>query len=443
MCKVISYSICRSVNVLARECVSEEQNGVEGRQDGVDYRQNGVGNDGLKVCAQNFGENSYLGVRIRSILHRYRILEKAYAQKYGNNSGKTLRVKIVNLFSNCNVCAKNYSCNSSASSTCAQNFDVKFKMAYRVKIFYASTEKSVSNHIRVLTTSAQTYKNNSRNTISNSKRRAIYDQPNELTIYLKNSLVTFKLFRFVVSDFDVNPLRDNLKNLRNFDICHVKNICERAYKCVCNLEIGKKVRKSYDNSLNPLKSSTDFFKLFNFNHMSSQLKRIDCNYFTIIINNLISLIIFIFNFRLFRQPSITYSMVSMICRSVQVRKNKECCEKRFDTMEVTFGALKCCTAIENVRLSIVGQRHFKGPANHFGNPIVLSKKICLPVISYIYYNFIIKNVIPKIDLKFLRTSVIVMPFYLIFYPLSGFYSDLSFDNSYFAHSFQNGRMFLL
>lgn len=257
--------------------------------------------------------------------------------------------------------------------------------------------------------------------------------------HLKATCVIYYLFITLINcDFDVNSLWDNLVNLRNFD--NRRNTRERAYVCVCSLEV-EKVRESYKHYFYPLNSSTDFIKLFNFN--TSQFKCIDCNYF--MINNLIS-IIFIFNFKLFRQlRSISCSMASCVkCHCVQGRICKVCEKGRKDAIGVSFGALKCSSATNDKVCNLtVAQRHFSGPVSHFGFPIVLSKKICFTVISYVYYNFIIKNVIPKIGLKFLHTSVIVMPFYLIFYPLSGFYSNLSFGNSYYSHSFPNGRMFLL
>ncbi|XP_028158635.1 uncharacterized protein LOC114351573 isoform X1 [Ostrinia furnacalis] len=45
----------------------------------------------------------------------------------------------------------------------------------------------------------------------------------------------------------------------------------------------------------------------------------------------------------------------------------------------------------------------------------------IPVIFYCYYNFIIDNVIPNIVLLFLNWSVILMPFFIVCYPVSGFY----------------------
>nr|XP_049707360.1 uncharacterized protein LOC110383446 isoform X1 [Helicoverpa armigera]XP_049707361.1 uncharacterized protein LOC110383446 isoform X1 [Helicoverpa armigera]XP_049707362.1 uncharacterized protein LOC110383446 isoform X1 [Helicoverpa armigera]XP_049707363.1 uncharacterized protein LOC110383446 isoform X1 [Helicoverpa armigera]XP_049707364.1 uncharacterized protein LOC110383446 isoform X1 [Helicoverpa armigera]XP_049707365.1 uncharacterized protein LOC110383446 isoform X1 [Helicoverpa armigera] len=219
-----------------------------------------------------------------------------------------------------------------------------------------------------------------------------------------------------------------------FDVSRVQLTFGRSYMCVCRIRVVVKVRDSYKLYFDPLVSSTDFEQVFNFD--TSQFKLIDCNYF-IVVNNLIS-IVFIFNCRLFRQ------LHSIRMASGKCVHDSDGKVWMTDAIVAMRGALKCCSVSHyNVR-SIVAERHLSGPAGHFGFPIVLSKTICLPVISYVYYNFIIiKNVIPKIDLKFLHTSVIVMPFFLIFYPLSGFYISFSLDNSYECHSLRNERIALL
>lgn len=179
----------------------------------------------------------------------------------------------------------------------------------------------------------------------------------------------------------------------------------------------------------PLNSSTDFVR-FNFN--TSQLVY---NFIVNLISN-----VFICNFKLFR-----HSIISVVTRAVCVQDRKlKVSVKRSDAMYLTRGALKCRTSYNDVGQMEVRKRHSSGPTSHFEFPIVLRIMICLPVISYVYYNFIIiKNVIPKIGLKFLHTSVIVMPFNLIFYPLSGFYISLGSKNSYLKRTFNEKRSQLL
>lgn len=296
---------------------------------------------------------------------------------------------------------------------------------------------------RVLTTCSLNFDGNIKNARCVIRYAELREHtPNEFKNNFEITRVIYNLFVILINcDFDVNPKGGEFVNLRNFD--KRLDTGGRAYVCVCSLDVDIiKVRDLHKLYFDPLNSSTDFINLFNFNIMS-QFKCIDCNCF---INDLISNV-FIFNCKLFRQlHSISCPMASKKeSQCVQGRICNVFKKKKHDAIDVTLGALKCCSATnENVRHLNAAQRHSSGPASHFTFPIVLSKMICLPVISYVYYNFIIiKNVIPKIGLKFLRTSVIVMPFYLIFYPLSGYYSELSFDNSYYLHLFQNGRMFPL
>lgn len=77
---------------------------------------------------------------------------------------------------------------------------------------------------------------------------------------------------------------------------------------------------------------------------------------------------------------------------------------------------------------LIRVRHFSNSIRHFEFLIVLREMICqIPVILNCYYYYfifinIIKNVISTIVLLFLKTSVIVMPFYYtIVRPESGFY----------------------
>lgn len=179
----------------------------------------------------------------------------------------------------------------------------------------------------------------------------------------------------------------------------------------------------------PLNSSTDFVR-FNFN--TSQL---DYNFNVNLISN-----VFICNFKLFG-----HSIISVVTRKVCVQDRKlKVSVRRPDAMQLTRGALKCRTSCNDMCQSESRKRHSSGPASHFEFPIILRIMICLPVISYVYYNFIIiKNVIPKIGLKFLHTSVIAMPFNLIFYPLSGFYISLGSKNSYSNRSFNKKRSRIL